>query len=180
MKKIITLLLAGSCGFIWAQTNTPTQNPPEQQIEISSASGHFDGITHQMIYLGHVFVTDAKAKLHCERLTVDLPPVGGHPTNIVAETNLVIDVLDDKGQTNHITANKAVYAYSVVNAVTNETVTFTGGNPMPKVENPQFIILGEPLVWNLVTKQFGGPNYRTIFNPNSGKGTNAAPLNFLK
>jgi lipopolysaccharide export system protein LptA len=182
MKKTLILLLAGGCGLAWAQTNAPAPGPPAQLTEISSDSGHFDGNTRQMIYLGHVFVTDAKTKLHCGQLIVDLPPNGGHPTNIVAETNVVIDALDDRGQTNHITADKAVYSYSVVNAVTNETITFTGSDPMPKVENPQFIILGEPLVLNLVTKQYGGSNYKTIFkpNPNSGNGTNASPFDFLK
>jgi lipopolysaccharide export system protein LptA len=182
MKNILILLLAGSGSLIWAQTNTPVQSPPTQLTEISSDSGHFDGNTRQMIYLGHVFVSDAKAELHCGQLTLDLPPDGGHLTNIVAETSVMIDVLDEKGQTNHITADKAIYSYSVVNAVTNETITFTGGNPMPKVENSRVIIWGEPLVLNLVTKQFSGSNYKTIFKPslNSGNGTNATPFDFLK
>lgn len=176
MKIFFVLLLAGSCGVVRAQTNAPAQTTPEPKTEISSDTGHFDGIKNQMIYLGHVFVTDnVKAKLRCEQLTVDLPPDFGHPTNIVAETDVVIDVMDEKGQTNHITADKAVYAYSVVNAVTNEMVKFTGGNPTPKVENPQFTITGDPLVLNLVTKQFSGVNYRTIFKqpPTSGNGTNS-------
>ena len=80
-----------------------------------------------MFYIGHVVVIDPKAKLWCGQLTVDLPAEGGRPTNIVAITNVVIDTLDDKGQTNHITADKAVYTYSVLNSVTNETITFTGG-----------------------------------------------------
>jgi lipopolysaccharide export system protein LptA len=176
MKIFFILLLAGSCGILRAQTNAPAQTPPEPKTEISSDTFHFDGIKNQMIYLGHVFVTDnVKAKLHCEQLTVDLPPDFGHPTNIVAETDVVIDMLDEKGQTNHITADKAVYIYSVVNAVTNEVVTFTGGNPTPKVENPQFTATGDPLVLNLVTKQFSGLNYRTFFKqpPTSGNGTNS-------
>ena len=183
MKLFLVLLLVGSCRLAGAQTNTPAHKPAELPLEITSDSGHFDGNTRQMIYLGHVFVTDnVKAKLHCEQLTVDLPSDFGHPTNIVAETEVVIDMLDGKGQTNHITANKAVYAYSVVNSVTNETVTFVGGNPTPKVENPQVIILGEPLILNVNTKTFGGSNYKMILKqtPNSGNGTNSSPFGFLK
>lgn len=174
MKLIVILLLAVNCGLVWAQTNSPDQKPPEQQIEISSKSGHFDGITHQAVYLGDVFVTDATSKLHCERLTMYLPAEGGSPTNIVAETNVVIDMLDDKGQTNHITADKAVYNYSVVGAVTNEIVTFTGGTPGPKVESPQYTIWGDPLVLDLATKQYSGTNYHMIYKlpPGSGHGTN--------
>ena len=181
MKFFIILALAGSCVCLRAQTTTPpTAQPPETVI--TSDSGRFNGITHQMFYTGHVVVIDPKAKLWCEALTVDLPAAGGRPTNIVAITNVVIDTLDDKGQTNHITADKAVYTFSVVNSVTNETITFTGGQPSPKVENPQFTIYGEPLVLDLVTKQYGGSNYRMVFKqaPNAGNGTNASPFNFLK
>lgn len=188
MNYFLFLWLFGSCGLVWAQTNTAAKKPLEQQVEITSDSGRFDGQTSQMVYLGHVVVTDnVKAKLQCGQLTVYLPPSGGHPTNIVAETDVVIDYLDGKGQTNHITADTATYAYNVVtNApnvlVTNETVTFAGGQPMPKVENPQIIILGEPLVLNVATKQFGGPHYKMILKqaPGTGNGTNASPFNFLK
>jgi len=182
MKRIFILLLAASANPLWAQTNLPAPTAPESQVEISSDSGHFDGNTRQMIYLGHVFATDAKSKLHCGQLTVDLPAEGGHPTNIVAETSVVIDHVDEKGQTNHITSDKAVYSYSVVSGVTNEVATFTGGNPTPKVENQQMIIVGDPLVMNLITKQFSGMNYKTIFKqaPNAAGETNASPLNFLK
>jgi lipopolysaccharide export system protein LptA len=182
MKRILLLLLAAAGGPAWSQTNLPAPKAPEPQVEISSDSGRFDGNTRRMIYSGHVLATDAKSKLRCEQLTVDLPAEGGHPTNIVAETGVVIDRVDEKGQTNHITADKAVYSYSVVKGVTNEVATFTGGNPTPKVENQQLIIVGEPLVMNLVTKQFSGQNYKTTFKqtPNAGGDTNATPLNFLK
>jgi len=44
------------------------------------------------------------------------------------------------------------------------------------------IIVGDPLVMNLITKQFSGMNYKTIFKqaPNADGETNASPLNFLK
>ncbi len=173
MRILFILLLAGTCGVIWAQTNAPAQNPPEPKTEITSESFHFDGVKNQMFYLCHVFATDnAKFRLHCEQLTIDLPPDFGHPTNIVAETEVVIDMLGEKGQTNHITADKAVYSYDVANAVTNEVVTFTGH---PRVENLQFTMFGDSLTLNLATKQYGGVNYHTIFkqSPTSGNGTNS-------
>jgi len=181
MKFFIILVLAGTGFCLPAQTNPPA-TPPPPQTEITSDSGRFNGVTRQMFYIGHVVVTDPKAKLWCESLTVDLPAGGGRPTNIVAVTNVAIETLDEKGLTNHITADKAVYTFSVVNSVTNETVTFTGGRPSPRVENPQFTIYGEPLVLDLVTKQYGGSNYRMIFKqaPNAANGTNASPFNFLK
>ena len=187
MKHFFLLCLFGSCSLAAAQTNAPGSKPPDQQVEITSDSGLFDGIMQRMIYQGHVFVTDnLRAKLHCGQLTVDLPPGGGHPTNIVAETDVVIDYLDGKGQTNTVTANKAIYAYSVVNLVTNETVTFTGGKPLPQVESPQFIMRGEPLILDVVRKSFecppGDNHYKMIIKhaSSSGTGTNASPFNFLK
>ena len=191
MKSLCLLFLSVACAAVWAQTNAPAAKP-EQEIVITADSGRFDGKTSQMVYLGHVLVTDnVKAQLYCGQLTVDLPPDGGHPTNIVAEadlivTNVVIDYLDGKGQTNHITANKAIYAYNVVagriGAVTNETVTFTGGTPMPKVEKGQVIITGEPLIFDVAEKSFTGSHYKTILKqaPKSGNDTNASPFNFLK
>lgn len=192
MKKVFILILACSCGFVCAQANAPAPKVKEQEVVITADRGHFDGNTHQMFYIGNVLVTDNdKVQLRCGLLTVDLPPAGGHPTNIIAEadlvvTNVVIDLLDARGQTTHITANKAVYAYNVVTnqslIVTNETVTFTGGNPLPKVENPQAVITAEPLVMHVADKTFDGEHYQMVLKHNSAisGGTNASPFNFLK
>ncbi|HEX4350663.1 MAG TPA: LptA/OstA family protein, partial [Verrucomicrobiae bacterium] len=151
IKLLLVLFLSLSCGRAWAQTNTPTATPVEQVLNVDSDSGYYDGITNQMVYLGHVVVVyNMKDTLNCERLTVDIPADHGNPTNIVAETNVVVDVLDEKGGTNHITAGRAVYTYQLLNpatnvvnnvtnvvyAATNEIVTFTLGNPRPKVERP--------------------------------------------
>ena len=184
MKFFVVLFLSGSCSLVWAQTNAAAPKP-EQQLVITSDSGRFDGKASRMLYLGHVFVTDnVKAKLYCGQLTVDLPADGSHPTNIMAETDLVIDYLDGKGQTNRITADKAVYAYSVLTnksvIVTNETVTFTGGKPKPKIVNPQATILSEPLIYDAVANQFVFSHYETHFNLKPGNDTNASPFNFLK
>jgi len=186
MKLFLVLCLAVTGAGIYGQTNTPPAGPKMQQIEITSDTGQFDGKTMQMVYLGHVFVTDnVKGKLHCDQLTVSVPPSGGHLTNIVAESNVVIDYLENAGQTNHITASKAVYAYSVVTnlatIVTNELVTFTGGQPMPKVENPQVTILSEPLIYDVTAKKFIFAHYKTILNSKpGGTDTNASPFDLLK
>jgi hypothetical protein len=181
MKRFAILFLLAVAGIVRAQTNAPAPAAAGPDIDITSEHGFFDGVKRQMIYQGHVLVTDARSTLRCGLLTVDLPEGGGRPTNIVALTNVVIDALDEKGQTNHITAEKAVYTYHVMNAVTNEVITFTGGDPTPRVENPQFTITGEPLVLDLRTRQFSGSNYRTVIKglPGAG-GTNASPFNLLK
>jgi lipopolysaccharide export system protein LptA len=179
MKKLLFLLLAGNCLMAAAQTNAPALSKKVlEQTFLTSDTGFFDGNKREMIYLGHVFVSDPKVKLTCEWLAVNLP-AEGQPTNIVAETNVVIDFVDQKGQTNHVTSDKAVYAYSVVNSVTNETVTFTGN---PRVENPDVTILSEPLVWDRAANQFHFTNEKMIPRRNfeTGNGTNSSPFNLLK
>ncbi len=161
IKLLWVIFLCLSCDPAWAQTNAPAEKPVEQVLKVDSDSGYYDGITNQMVYLGHVFVIyNMKDTLDCERLTVDIPADHGNPTNIVAETNVVVDVLDEKGGTNHITAGKAVYTYQLLNpatnvvksitnvvyAVTNELITFTGGNPRPKVTGRTPLFRGDPII----------------------------------
>ncbi len=108
-----------------------------------SDSADFDLNGHQAIYRGHVRVDDPEMKLTCALLVADVPPEGGHPNHIVAETNVVIDFTDTKGQTNHATGDKAVYIYIVQNGVTNETVTLTGN---PQMENAQGTQAGDVII----------------------------------
>ena len=120
-----------------AQTNTPGSAAHAARLTpINAESADFDLTGHQAIYHRHVRVDDPQMKLTCEQLVADMPPAGGHPNHIVAETNVVIDFTDEKGQTNHATGDKAVYVYSEQSGVTNETVTLTG-NPQPQMENAQ-------------------------------------------
>jgi hypothetical protein len=191
------LLVLANCSPAWAQTNAPAKKTAEQLLLITSDSGYYDGLTNRMVYIGHVFVTDhANGKLNCERLTVDLPPDGEHPTNIVAETNVVVDILN-KGQTNHITANKAIYAYhvvaavtnlinamtNVVPAVTNETITFTGGNP--KYKSPDSDVAAEPIIIHIAAQSVERVEFPAHVEmewhiKSSGNGTNTSPFGILK
>ncbi len=190
--------------LIWPQTNhpatnlpaakaptmkAPATNAPQQELFISSDSGYYDGITNQMVYIGHVFVTDhTKARLHCERLTVSLPANGGNPTNILAQTNVVVDVLDQSGATNHITADRAVYVYAVVTnspgiLTTNETVTFTGGQPMPELTNAKGTVLADPMIMDVPRKIFSFPGkmeMRFRQTSDSSSATNGSPFQILR
>ena len=176
MKKTIFLLLAVAGGLALAQTNAPApQAPPHQPTEISSDSADFDLNIHRAIYRGHVSVIDPKVKMQCELLVLDLPAAGGHLQNVNAETNVVIDFTDESGQTHHVTSARAVYAYNVAGAVTNETVTFTGN---PKVESAESTILSEPLVWDRAANKFHFHNEIMTFRQNLngfGVGTNGSP-----
>jgi lipopolysaccharide export system protein LptA len=185
MNKRIFLLLALSGGLALAQLNPP---PPKLKAasqpptEISSDSADFDLNIRRAIYRGHVLVVDPKVTMQCELLVVDLPAAGGHLTNVLAQTDVVIDFIDERGKTNHVTAAKAVYAYSLIGSVTNETVTFTGTpGEKPRVEYPDYTITSEPLIWDRAGNHFIFHDEKMIFRQNiSGGGTsNAASGNFF-
>lgn len=189
IKLFLVLCLSAACGIAWAQTNAPAQNASE--LDITSTGSHFDGMANQFVYMGHVYVTDnAKVWLHCERLTIDMPKNGGHPTNILALTNVVIDLFDGH-QTNRITCGQSVYAYhlsdpitNVVNAITNvvyattnETITFTLDNPT--VTSPDGIGTGDKLIYDVPTKSFSGIT-ASHMKLRQSSGTNATPLDLFK
>lgn len=167
MKKLFSLLLLASAAAVWAQTNAPAKKPLPP-TEISADRAVFDNNTRRIIYTGNVLVSDPRLKLRCAQLTVDLPPQG-RPTNIVADTGVVIDFVDG-GATNHVTADRAVYAFVVSGGVTNETVTFTGN---PLVESPQGVISSEPLVWDRSANTFRFTKYKMILPQNLTGGSNS-------
>ena len=140
-----------------------------------------DGNTPQVIFFGHVVVTNAQGRLSCERLTINSPARDSddsHPTNAIAETNLDVIFIDaNKGDTNHLTAGKGVYDYSVVSGITNETFTFT---IHPTISNSHHRMIGTKLVWDTTagSLEMHGIEMHDTVPANSGNGTNASPIPF--
>ena len=166
MKKnyLIALLVTLGIGMSRAQTNVNvTPKPARGPTLITSHRADFSNVARQMIYTGDVRVDDPQMILTCAKLVADLPQDGGHIQHIVALTNVVIDSVDDKGQTNHATSDKAIYDYNVQNGVTNETVTLTGN---AKVENAQSWITGEPIVWDRANNSMHAENQKMLFRQN--------------
>ena len=176
MKKTVFLFLLATCGGAAAQTNMAAvkaaSRPPTQ---INSDAADFDLGAHQAVYRGHVKVDHPELKLTCDWLVVDLPTNGMHLSHVLADTNVVIDFTDTKGQTYHVTSAKAVYAYKVEGAMTNETVTFTGG---PKVETATSTIISEPMIWDRARNRFTfiGPKMTSHESPGGDSGTNGLPV----
>jgi lipopolysaccharide transport protein LptA len=143
-------------------TNAPAVKPPPPRAptRIESDRVDFDLTAREATYHGHVYVDDPAMKLRCEWLVANLLQTAGRVTNIVAETNVVIDATDDKGQTMHATCDKAIYAYAVQNGVTNETVTLTGN---AKVENAKGWLTGEPIVWDRANGSLTAANEHMVF-----------------
>jgi len=136
---------------------------PRPPTQVDSASGFFDGTGHKAIYSGNVRVDDPDMKLTCEWLVVDLPQSGGRVSHIVAETNVVINGTDSKGQPMRGTGDEAVYDFQVKDSVTNETITLTGN---AKVEYAQGWMTGEPIVWNRADNSLSATNQHMVFRQN--------------
>ena len=167
----LVALTAGPAARALSNTNAAPQ--PPRATYIDSDSAEFDGNGHKVVYSGNVRVHDPDMKLTCERLVVDLPSSGGHVSHIVAETNVVIDATDSKGQAMHTTSDRAVYDYQVKDSVTNETVTLTG-NAM--VENAQGWMTGEPIIWNRANDNLTAKNQHMVYRQGltgTPAGTNA-------
>jgi lipopolysaccharide export system protein LptA len=176
----ITLMVIAGAGTLRAQTttntnavneilalvttNAPTPKPPSHPETLIEAEGpaDFDLGGRRVIYHEHVRVDSANMKLTCEWLAADLPQTGNRVTNIVAETNVVVDATDAKGQKMHATGDRAVYVFNVENGVTNETVTLTGN---ARLENAQGWLTGDSIVWDRVHERLSVPsNPKMIFH----------------
>ena len=182
MKKTLCLLSIVSLpAVLGAQTNPAPPTAAQQEIGLHAGRGYYRGSTRQVVYCDHVVVTNAQGRLSCERLTINLPPsevADSHPTNAVAETNLDIIYIDKHGETNHLVADKGVYAYSVINGVTNQTFTF---GPHATNTAAKFWFTGEPLVWDNIKGDFNfGTNVDLKLKQSAGSGTNGSPFNLMK
>jgi lipopolysaccharide transport protein LptA len=177
VKKLYLITLLGVLGGGWlpAQTNvTAVAEPSRAPTLINSDRGDFDLTARKAFYYGHVYVDDPQMKLTSAQMIADLPQTGGHINHIVAETNVVIDFVDDKGATNHATSDKAVYDYNVQGTVTNETVTLTGH---AKVKNAQGWLMGEPIIWDRARNLIHATGQTMLINQNISDamgGTNSA------
>lgn len=177
MKKILFILLAVTGGLLWAQTNPPSSAKPPSLTTINSDSADFDMNARMMEYTGHVILIDPQIALYCDRLVVNLPKEGQHPSRISAEssvTNVVIN-LTQNGQTYHVTCTNALYTYDVENSTTNELVTLTGD---PVAQSGENIMAGDKMTWDRVTGRMRIYNQRGILqtNPNGKPGTNGLPI----
>src|SRR5579859_3938531 len=96
-----------------AKTNAPTEVRP---TEIQSRSCQFFMKSNVFVYRDDVHIDNPQMKLVCQLLTVEAPKMTNENrfNRATAETNVVIDWVDDKGP-NHATADKGVYTYVVTN-----------------------------------------------------------------
>lgn len=142
-----------------AITNAPAGGRPAPEMILIESDGPFEADlnSHWITYQDHVCVSNAQMKLTCEWLRSNMPQNGEHVTNIVAETNVVIDIINE-GQMTRVTGDKGVYDYHVENGVTNETVTITGapGHP-PRIQRGPDTTTGDMFIYDLTARKLEIP-----------------------
>jgi lipopolysaccharide export system protein LptA len=180
MKTYCLIALVAVTAAIAARGASSTNTTSQLRLtDIYSDDGFYDGNAHTVIYHGNVRVIGPDMKLTCDLLTADLPESGGHINHIVAETNVVVDVKDSKGQTVHATSQKAVYDYSVKDGVTNETVTLTG-SPQPQVEDAQGTQLADVITWDRSKNSFRFSGHYHLSASTADTNAPAATTNTLR
>ena len=164
MKKTVLLFLCATVASLTvpAQTNAPAKKPVARggNTTILADHGEFELLGRRMVYTGHVHINDPDMKLQCAKITATMPSGSGHPNRIVAESTeaepiVSNDVLDDHGETNHVTGHLAVYEYTLIGGTTNETVTVTGD---PHINTPSFQGTADELKWNRATGHMSASN----------------------
>jgi lipopolysaccharide export system protein LptA len=153
----LMVVTAGTAARAQSNTNAAPQALRLTDVYADSAELNWAGRTGT--FRGHVRVINPDLKLTCEWLVADVMGTG-RINHIVAETNVVIDVKDSKGQAMQATSDKAVYVYEVQNGVTNETVTLTGN---PLVSDAHGTQAGDPIVWDRVNNVFRFTNPHMVF-----------------
>jgi lipopolysaccharide export system protein LptA len=163
MKKLWTILAVAGCGVaLLAQTNAPNAPKPERKPTLIDADSlEFKLESLSAVYTGNVKVNDPQMQLTCAILTARFRTNNSRLEieNIIAETNVVIDAIDWEGRTNHATADKLVYSYSIVDSVTNQTIELTGN---PKLMNPLGGLSGEIIFVDLVKGKVYAKRQTTI------------------
>jgi len=190
------ILMFACCGFLGAQTNAPPAGPAATNADLSGEAAeeavtaeapepietHIYSDTFEFpfkartaIYRGNVRLDDPRIHLTCEQLTSDVPSEGSRVTRVVAETNVVIVVVDEKGLTNRAYADRAVYTYEVTESLTNEVVELFGETEQPHIERPEGVLYGNPITWDRTKNTLRAKNQRMIHYPASTNQTHAVP-----
>jgi len=196
-----SILLFACCGILRAQTNTePAESvarteeseevevvpdessepaaaeeaPEPTETHIYSDSVELGIKSRSAIYRGNVRLEDPRIYLTCEQLTASVPETGTRVDQVVAETNVVILLIDEEGNTNRAYADTAVYTYQVTEAGTNEVVELTG-DPDPHIETPKGDLYGNPIVWDRTKNKVLATNQRMIYRADPTNLTNMIP-----
>jgi len=148
MKTFLCLAASGLVvAVVTAQIDAP-ETSTKSPTEIFSDSADFNLKTQVVTYRGHVRVTDPQMKLTCNVMTARTATEGGHIESIVAEGDVVVDMVNQQGQTNHATGQRLVYSYKVENLVTNDQAVLTGDPRLQQADQPDSYMAAEAITWD--------------------------------
>jgi lipopolysaccharide transport protein LptA len=162
MKVFWNILFTfGAVAMLRAQTNSIPPPKPRAPTQIFSDKVEMDVKDRSAIYSGNVRVEDPQMKMTCELLTARMITNSTKIESIVAERNVVIDGIDNKGETSHGTADKLVYTFKIMNGVTNETIELTG---KPQLTNTMGGFVGDPIKWDITSGRITALGHETRIN----------------
>jgi lipopolysaccharide transport protein LptA len=144
--------------------------------EILSKRADFDLKGRVAVYRGGVLVKDPRMELACEILTVRLAAQSGQFESIIAETNVSVDFVDEKGQKVHGTGGRAIYTYNVKNGVTNDVVQLLDE---PVLETDRGTWRGDVITLDRRSNTIRVTNSRMVIRQEPGK-TNDSILSPIK
>ncbi len=151
-------------------TNASAGEWVELRITSERLKETLDDHVFTFVFRENVRVVDPRLKMTCEVLTVKMPETRHQINSIVAETNVVIDAIDNEGKPVHAEAQKAVYSYRIADNVTNEIVELTGN---PRVHSPgKADLTGGVITWNLTDNGFEARGGTEVALPMPRSGTN--------
>lgn len=179
----ITCVALGISFILVAQTSLQSSSTLSPALVGTATNGQTIIHAHQSeinmrsniyVWSEAVRVDNPQMQLKCELLTVEAPKLDknqGKYNRATAETNVIIDWVDDKG-TNHATSDKAVYTYALTNIAvpplelwqTNAFVVLTGHSV---VTNSQGAYRADPIIWDRIRDVISTTNFQEgTFNQN--------------
>ncbi len=187
-KAVDSLLALATTNPPPPPTNDPVMPQSRGPTTITALGpADFDLNNHWTIYRDHVCVSNAQVTLSCDWVKAVFPQNWQRPTNIVAETNVVIDYIAQNGQKTRATGDRAVDIYQEIDGVTNDTITLTG-NPLrwPRIEQSDGYMTSDKFTWDrtgghfYVDTNFEMKGYPNVAPPqglkNSHNGTNSMEM----
>ena len=179
MNRLLLTLLLAACPAIASKAQTNAPSPSNRDINIYSKEAEFDLKAKVTVYRGDVRVEGHGMQLACETLTAKLPPAGGRIDSMVAETNVIIDSVDEtgqmveKGQKIHGTGDKLVYTFSITGTATNEIFQLMG-NPILKIIEGLVtnVVTGDVITLDRISKKLKVTNYHGTLGGEANSKTN--------
>jgi lipopolysaccharide transport protein LptA len=154
-----------------AVTTTNALNTLKSEIQITSRSSEVNLRSNVVVYVGNVRVTEATMSMTCEYLVAIMPQRGGRIESILAQTNVVIDMTDERGDKVHGTGEKLLYTYQVTESATNEVVQLSGN---PLITTSQGSTRADVITYNRTTQNVRFENPQMVIE-HDGSLTNLLP-----